>query len=101
MSWGFFKKAKRGLKKAGEWLKNAINKTAEVMKKTKPILQQIENDETFKKGWGQSLERMRNGKRKLTQIADDVINVNEHVKNNDLAGAINYAGRQFVPKFRI
>ena len=59
MSWGFFKKAKRGLKKAGQWLKNALNKSAEVMKKTKPILQQIENDfaaaqadaPEFKKSW--------------------------------------------------
>lgn len=101
MSWGFFKKAKRGLKKAGQWLKNALNKSAEVMKKTKPILQQIENDfaagqadaPEFKKSWG----RMR----KLTQIADDVINVNQNVQNGDLVGAINYAGRQFVPKFRV
>ena len=93
MSWGFFKKAKRGLKKAGQFIKNALNKTAEVMKKSKPILNQIEQEPEFKKAWG--------GKRKLTQIADDVINVNEHVKNDDFAGAISYAGRQFVPKFKI
>ena len=92
MSWGFFKKAKRGLRKAGEWLKNALNKTAEVMKKTKPLLNQIEEEPSFKKAWG--------GKRKLTKIADDFINVNEKVKNNDVLGAISYAGREFVPKFR-
>ena len=85
MSWGLWKKFKKGIKKAGMWLKDKLDKTANFAKKIKPELAKIDQQ-----GWG----------RKLTKISDDIINVNEKVQRGDVAGAITYAGRQWAPKLK-
>ena len=94
MSWGLWKKFKKGIKKAGMWLKDKLGKTANFAKKIKPELAKIDGQ-----GWG----------KKLAKISDDIINVNdilqnrsssEKVQKGDAIGAITYAGRQWTPQFR-
>ena len=62
MSWGLWKKFKKGIKKAGMWLKDKLGKAAKFAGKIKPELAKIENDQ----GWG----------KKLAKISDDIIFVN-------------------------
>ena len=86
MSWGLWKKFKKGIKKAGMWLKDKLGKAAKFAGKIKPELAKIENDQ----GWG----------KKLAKISDDIIFVNDKVQKGDVAGAISYAGRQWAPKLK-
>ena len=95
MSWGLWKKFKKGIKKAGMWLKDKLGKAAKFAGKIKPELAKIEDDafappRSGDQGWG----------KKLVKISDDIINVNEKVQKGDVAGAINYAGRQWAPKLK-
>ena len=89
MSWGLWKKFKKGIKKAGLWLKDKLDKTATFAKKLKPELTKIDSG-SGGQGWG----------KKLAKISDDIINVNEKVQKGDYGGAITYAGRQWAPQFR-
>ena len=86
MSWGLWKKFKKGIKKAGMWLKDKLDKTAKFAGKIKPELAKIDDSQ----GWG----------KKLTKISDDIIFVNDKVQKGDVAGAISYAGRQWAPKLK-
>ena len=86
MAWGLWKKFKKGIKKAGIWLKDKLGKAANIVKKIKPELAKIDS----KQGW--------NGK--LTKIGDDIVNINDKVQKGDVAGAITYAGRQWAPKLK-
>ena len=91
MGFGLFKKLKDGFRKATKWLRNSVIKPAiEVIKKTKPILEKIEfnNDE---------LDKMKN---KALEFSDDVINLDNRLKNNDYSGVVEYAGRKFIPRLK-
>ena len=86
MAWGLWKKFKKGIKKAGMWLKDKLDKTAKFAGKIKPELAKIDDSQ----GWG----------KKLAKISDDIIFVNDKVQKGDVAGAISYAGRQWAPKLK-
>ena len=84
--WGIWKKIKRGFSKAKSWLSNALSKA-------KPVIQKIDFGNV---GWG----KMNEVKTKIDKVSDDIINLNDKIQQGDYAGAINYAGRQFIPKFK-
>ena len=87
MAWGLWKKFKKGIRKAGIWLKDKLSRAATIVKKIKPELAKIDSSQ----GWGG----------KLTKISDDIVNINDKVQKGDVAGAITYAGKQWTPKFKL
>ena len=98
--WGIWKKIKRGFSKAKSWLSNALSKAkptlqkgVEFLQKSKPVIQKIDFGNV---GWG----IMNEVKTKIDKVSDDIINLNDKIQQGDYAGAINYAGRQFIPKFK-
>ena len=93
MGFGLFKKLKDGFRKARKWLRNSFVKPAiEVIKKTKPILEKVDL-----KPINPSLEEMKD---KVLELSDDVINVDNKLKNKDYSGVIEYAGRKFIPRLK-
>lgn len=93
MGFGLFKKLKDGFKKATKWLKEkVINPTIDIMKKTKPILEKIDL-----KPINPRLDEIKD---KALEFSDDVINVDDRLKNKDYNGVIEYAGRKFIPRLK-
>ena len=45
MAWGLWKKFKKGIKKAGMWLKDKLDKTAKFAGKIKPELAKIDDSQ--------------------------------------------------------
>lgn len=92
MAWGIWKKFKSGARKFGFWLKDKLKKASDIAKKIKPELEKIDTS-----GWGNKGKQWGD---KIIKISDDVINFNDKIEKGDYEGAISYAGRQFIPRFK-
>ena len=100
MGFGIFKKLKDGFKKAAKWMKyKVINPAIDVIKKTKPILEKV--DLKPLKPYIPNYDKVNEIKNKALEFSDDVINLDNRLKNNDINGAVEYAGRKFIPRLKL
>ena len=92
MSWGFWKKLKRTASKIASGVKKAVDKVSTAITKAKPVIDKIDF-----KAINPKLGKLKDG---FDVASDTLLNVNDKLQNNDVAGLINYAGHKFVPKFK-
>ena len=111
MGFGFFKKLKDGFNKIRKFINNKIiQPTIDLSKKVKPILREAQlrlekiDINKFKPlvppKHQTKLDKLDDLRKKTIEISDDVINLDDKLKNNDVSGAIEYAGHKFIPRLK-
>ena len=94
---GIYKKLKDGFHKVRKFISD------KVIKKAKPMLEKIDLNQLkplVPSKYQPNLDKLDNFKNKVIDISDDVINLDEKLKNKDYSGAIEYAGHTFIPRLK-
>ena len=100
MGFGLFKKLKDGFKKAAKWMKyKVIQPSIDVIKKTKPILEKV--DLKPFKPYIPNFDKVEEMKNKALEFSDDVIKLDDMMKNDKVPGLVEYAGRKFIPRLKL
>ena len=107
MGFGFFKKLKDGFNKARKFISNkVINPAVNMVKKVQPVLKKLDLNtikpivDGFNPNLAGKIDKLDQIKNKAIEYSDDVINLDNMVKNKDYTGAIEYAGHQFIPRLK-
>ena len=101
---GFFKKLKDGFHKARKFINyNVIHPAIETIKKVKPILEKVDFDNLkpiVPDKYQSNLDKLDKYKQKAIEFSDDIINIDDKLKNKDYEGVIEYAGHKFIPRLK-
>ena len=104
MGFGIFKKLKDGFHKVRKFISDKVIKPAiDTIKKAKPMLEKVDLNKLkplVPSKYQQNLDKLDDYKQKAIEFSNDVINLDEKLKNKDISGAIEYAGHTFIPRLK-
>ena len=97
MTFGIYKKLKDGFNKVRKFITNKIILPA------KPILEKVDLNKLkplVPPKHQTKLDKLDVLRKKAIEITDDVINIDDKLKNKNYSGAIEYAGHTFIPRLK-
>ena len=100
MTFGIFKKLKDGFHKVRKFINYNIPRVIDFVKKAKPALEKIDLNKLQPIIEPSKLDKLKQFRNKAVELSDDVINIDDKLKNDDYEGAITYAGRKFIPRLK-
>ena len=101
---GFYKKLKDGFRKARKFISEKVIKpTIETIKKVKPMLEKVDLNKLkpiVPQKYQDNIDKLDDLRKKTIEYSDDVINLDDKLNIIDYQGALEYAGRQFIPRLK-